>query len=266
MRNESLETFSFVILSYYPCRCPIFRKACNVFSNDASKAMASSRTAQAASPRSSTPQSGMVPRRMSTWQRLAKRTFDIVGSLAFLILFAPLLITIALCVGLTSGWPVHYRQTRIGRGGRWFHFYKFRSMVRASDQALRDHLRSDPAARAEWDAFQHLRKDPRITPVGRYIRKFSLDELPQFWNVLIGDMSLVGPRPCMQRQASLYGDAWGHYCAVRPGITGLWQVSGRNRLTFAQRVALDVKYIDEWSLRRDLSILLRTVRAVAAGD
>ena len=206
------------------------------------------------------------PHTLSARQRIAKRALDVVGASVFLLVFAPLLLVIAACVGLTSGWPVHYRQTRIGRGGRPFHFYKFRSMVRDSDRVLQRVIDTDPEARAEWDAFQHLRNDPRITPVGRYLRKSSLDELPQFWNVLMGDMSLVGPRPCMEKQAGMFGDAWGHYCAVRPGISGLWQVSGRNRLTFAQRVELDVKYVEEWSFRLDLSILFRTFRAVAAGD
>lgn len=208
----------------------------------------------------------VLPHTLSARQRIAKRTLDIVGALAFLLVFAPLLLVIAACVGLTSGWPVHYRQTRIGRGGRPFHFYKFRSMVRDSDQVLQRVIDRNPEARAEWDAFQHLTNDPRITPVGRYLRKSSLDELPQFWNVLIGDMSLVGPRPCMEKQVGMFGNAWDHYCAVRPGISGLWQVSGRNRLTFAQRVELDVKYVDEWSFWLDLSILLKTFRAVAAGD
>jgi lipopolysaccharide/colanic/teichoic acid biosynthesis glycosyltransferase len=205
------------------------------------------------------------PRGLSIGQRALKRAFDIVGSLAFLILFAPLFLAIAFGVGATSGWPVHYRQTRMGRGGLKFHFYKFRSMVRDSDRALADLLRRDERARAEWNTFQHLREDPRVTPIGRYLRKFSLDELPQFWNVLKGDMSLVGPRPCMERQASLYGPAWGHYCAVRPGITGVWQVSGRNDLTFAQRVELDVGYVEHWSLWLDCKILFRTLHAVAAG-
>ena len=206
------------------------------------------------------------PRVLSWRQRFGKRAFDVSGALTFFILLAPLLIGIALLVGLTSGWPVHYRQTRLGLGGRPFNFYKFRSMVRNSDQALKDLLDRDPGACAEWKAFQHLRQDPRITPIGRYLRKYSLDELPQFWNVLIGDMSLVGPRPCMVRQASMFGDKWDHYCAMRPGISGLWQVSGRNSLTFAERVELDAKYVDEWSFWLDLSILLRTFRAVMAGD
>ncbi|MGJ7580359.1 sugar transferase [Variovorax sp. RHLX14] len=206
------------------------------------------------------------PRTLSLGQRAVKRAMDIVGALAFFALFAPLLLAIALCVGLSSGWPVHFRQTRMGRGGSRFHFYKFRSMVTDSDRVLRELLDRDPDARAEWNAFQHLRKDPRITRIGRYLRKSSFDEFPQFWNVLIGDMSLVGPRPCLERQASMFGDAWGHYCAVRPGISGLWQVSGRNQLTFAQRVELDVYYVENWSIRLDLSILLKTTRAVFAGD
>ncbi len=223
-------------------------------------------SAQRAGTRAGSQAGRMPPRALSLGQRALKRAFDIAGALAFFCLLAPLLLAIALCVGLSSGWPVHYRQTRVGRGGSHFAFYKFRSMVRNSDKALKDLLDRDANARAEWNTFQHLRKDPRITPVGRYLRKSSIDEFPQFWNVLIGDMSLVGPRPCMPRQASMFGDAWGHYCAMRPGITGLWQVSGRNRLTFAQRVELDVEYVENWSFRRDLAILLRTFRAVVAGD
>ena len=207
-----------------------------------------------------------TPRALSFGQRAVKRSLDIVGALAFFALFAPLLLVISLCVGLSSGWPVHFRQTRMGRNGRRFHFYKFRSMVPDADRVLKELLDRDPDARAEWNAFQHLKNDPRITRIGRYLRKSSFDEFPQFWNVLIGDMSLVGPRPCMERQASMFGDAWGHYCAVRPGISGLWQVSGRNRLTFAQRVELDVDYVENWSIWLDLSILLRTTRAVFAGD
>ena len=223
-------------------------------------------SAQRAEALAGSPPGRTPPRELSASPRAMKRAFDIVGALAFFCFLAPLLVAIALCVGLTSGWPVHYRQTRIGRGGRHFAFYKFRSMVRNSDKALKDLLDRDADARAEWNTFQHLQKDPRITPVGHYLRKSSIDEFPQFWNVLIGDMSLVGPRPCMPRQASMFGDAWGHYCAMRPGITGLWQVSGRNRLTFSQRVELDVEYVEKWSFRRDLSILLRTFRAVIAGD
>ena len=192
---------------------------------------------------------------------VVKRAIDIVGALAFFAFFGPLYVIVAACVWLGGGHPVHYHQTRMGRGGRPFRFHKFRSMVIDSDRVLEAHLARDPAARAEWDTFQKLENDPRILPVGRLIRRLSLDELPQFWNVLKGDMSLVGPRPCMERQRALYGAAWPHYTAMRPGLTGLWQVSQRNEQTFAQRVALDVAYVEDWSLWLDCRILMRTVRA-----
>jgi len=194
--------------------------------------------------------------------RLVKRGIDILGALLFFAFFGPLYAALALCVWTGGGHPVHYTQTRLGRGGRPFRFYKFRSMVLDADRVLERHLAGDPAARAEWDTYQKLENDPRVLPVGRMLRRFSLDELPQFWNVLRGDMSLVGPRPCMERQRGLYGDAWSHYAAVRPGLTGLWQVSRRNELSFAQRAELDIAYVENWSLRLDFSILLRTVRAV----
>ncbi|MDB5879671.1 MAG: UDP-phosphate galactose phosphotransferase [Variovorax sp.] len=237
-----------------------------MFFSEDSKARRTSISVLSAATSSAPSASRAPPRRLSFGQRVIKRSLDIVGALAFFALFAPLLLAIALGVGLSSGWPVHFRQTRMGRDGRRFHFYKFRSMVPDAERVLKELLDRDPDARAEWNAFQHLKNDPRITRIGRYLRKSSFDEFPQFWNVLVGDMSLVGPRPCLERQASMFGDAWGHYCAVRPGISGLWQVSGRNRLTFAQRVELDVDYVEIWSIWLDLSILLRTTRAVIAGD
>ena len=191
-----------------------------------------------------------------------KRAVDIAGALTFFLVFGPLYVAVALCVWLGGSHPIHYCQTRLGRRGRPFRFYKFRSMVLDSDRVLDEHLARDPAARAEWDTFQKLENDPRVLPVGRFIRQLSLDELPQFWNVLKGDMSLVGPRPCMERQRPLYGAAWPYYAAMRPGLTGLWQVSRRNELTFAQRAELDVEYVERWSLWLDCKILLRTVRAV----
>ena len=241
-------------------------KVSSVFFSEDSKARRTSGSALSAAPSSSPSAFRAPPRPLSFGQQAVKRSLDIVGALAFFMLFAPLLLAIALCVGLSSGWPVHFRQTRMGRDGRRFPFYKFRSMVPDAERVLKELLDRDPDARAEWNAFQHLKNDPRITRIGRYLRKSSFDEFPQFWNVLVGDMSLVGPRPCLERQASMFGDAWGHYCAVRPGISGLWQVSGRNRLTFAQRVELDVDYVENWSIWLDLSILLKTVRAVIAGD
>ena len=185
---------------------------------------------------------------------------------ALLLLLLPLFCCIAIGVRMSSSGPILYSQKRIGRGGRVFRFYKFRSMVPDSDRVLERFLDSDQEARSEWDTFQKLTSDPRITPFGHFIRRTSLDELPQLWNVAIGDMSLVGPRPCMPDQKRLYGPYWQAYCAMRPGISGLWQVSGRNRLSYAQRVELDAKYVREWSLFNDFKILLRTVRVVITAD
>jgi lipopolysaccharide/colanic/teichoic acid biosynthesis glycosyltransferase len=203
---------------------------------------------------------------LTVTQRALKRSVDIVGALAFFVLLGPLYLLVAAAVLIGMGRPVHYWQTRLGQDGRPFRCYKFRSMVKESAKVLARHLEHDAAARKQWDEFQKLENDPRITRVGRVIRRFSLDELPQFFNVLKGDMSLVGPRPCMVRQRSLYGRSWVHYCHMRPGITGLWQVSGRNRLPYADRVALDAQYAAEWSLRLDARILARTVWVVLSGD
>lgn len=199
-------------------------------------------------------------------QRIVKRAIDIVGALVFFVVFGPLYLAVAAAVLISMGRPVHFWQYRLGRHGQRFRFHKFRSMVRNAPDVLDEHLSRNDVARTEWAMFQKLEHDPRITPVGHFIRKLSLDELPQFWNVLKGDMSLVGPRPCMERQRSLHASSWTHYCAMRPGITGLWQVSGRNRLSYAQRVALDVEYVDNWSLWLDVKILLRTVLAVVGRD
>jgi len=198
--------------------------------------------------------------------RGAKRLFDIAGALCFFSLGLPLYLGVALCVCLSSPGPVHYWQFRVGQNGRRFRFYKFRSMVQDSEEVLSSLLESDDDARAQWETYQKLDDDPRITKVGRWIRRTSLDELPQFWNVLKGDMSLVGPRPCMEQQSSLYGENWAVYCAVKPGLTGLWQVSGRNRLSYLDRVELDRSYVTNWTFRKDLQILFRTVAVVFTGD
>jgi Undecaprenyl-phosphate galactose phosphotransferase WbaP len=194
-----------------------------------------------------------------------KRGMDVAGALLFFVAFLPLYLTVALSVKLTSKGPVFFVQKRIGQNGRSFQFYKFRSMVENSEEALSSFLDSDDGARSEWMTYQKLQRDPRITPVGRFIRRTSLDELPQFWNVLKGDMSLVGPRPCMLDQRDLYGPHWSAYCAVKPGITGLWQVSGRNSLTYQQRVQLDAEYVKNWSLLFDVRILAKTVLVVLTG-
>src|SRR5687767_4056210 len=162
---------------------------------------------------SSAPPAYVHPRKLTRLERATKRTIDIVGALTFFILFGPLYLLVALGVRISMGRPVHFWQNRLGESGQRFRFYKFRSMVHNSEVVLDEFLSRNDMARTEWDTFQKLEKDPRITPIGQFIRKLSLDELPQFWNVLKGDMSLVGPRPCMERQRSLYGKGWEHYCA-----------------------------------------------------
>ncbi|MDQ0571968.1 exopolysaccharide production protein ExoY [Variovorax paradoxus] len=203
--------------------------------------------------------------RHPTMLRAGKRAVDIAASLFFFTAFGWLYVLLAIGVFLSSGAPVLYSQPRFGRGGRVFKFYKFRSMLPNSAQILEEHLRKDPVARQQWDDYQKLENDPRITRFGKFIRKTSLDELPQFWNVLVGDMSLVGPRPCMLDQKGLYGADWSFYCAVRPGITGLWQVSGRNQLSYKKRVALDVAYVETLSVGRDIGIFIKTIWVVAVG-
>lgn len=198
--------------------------------------------------------------------RAVKRGIDIVGALVFFTLFLPLYVAVAIGVRRSSPGPALYSQHRVGRHGRIFRFYKFRSMVLDSEEVLSSFLDSDPDAKSEWETFQKLNDDPRVTRFGRFIRKTSLDELPQFWNVLKGEMSLVGPRPCMPAQEGFYGAYWPIYCAMKPGLTGLWQVSGRNRLSYRQRVRLDARYAREWSLWLDAKILLKTVKVVLTGD
>jgi lipopolysaccharide/colanic/teichoic acid biosynthesis glycosyltransferase len=163
---------------------------------------------------------------------------------------------------LTSGKPGIYKQPRYGRDGRVFSFYKFRTMVPDADAVLERYLRGNEAARRQWEMYQKLDRDPRITRFGAVLRKYSLDELPQFWNVLKGDMSVVGPRPCMFAQKELYGVYWSSYCAVRPGITGLWQVSGRNEISYRRRAAMDADYVATLSIRQDIAILLKTFLVV----
>lgn len=139
-------------------------------------------------------------------------------------------------------------------------------MALNSDDVLNSFLDSNADARRHWEQYQKIENDPRVTLFGAFIRRTSLDELPQLWNVLVGDMSLVGPRPCMVQQRRLYGANWATYCVMRPGLTGLWQVSGRNRLSYSERVALDVAYVNRWTLWLDLAVLLKTIKVVWSGD
>lgn len=196
----------------------------------------------------------------------AKRGFDLLVSAVLLVLLAPVMLVLAILVRLDGG-PAFFGHPRVGRDGRTFACLKFRSMATDSQALLDALLAADPAARDEWAATRKLRRDPRITPIGRFLRNTSLDELPQLLNVLRGDMSLVGPRPVVQAELDQhYGPAAASYLAVRPGMTGLWQVSGRSDVGYADRVALDVAYVRRPSFRNDLSILLRTVLVVARGS
>ena len=197
------------------------------------------------------------------FQRVMKRLSDIMLSAVLLTLLSPLLLTIAAWIKIDSGGKVIFHQMRVGRGGRQFKALKFRTMVPDAEEILREYLQNNPAARAEWETFQKLKSDPRVIPrIGAVLRRFSLDELPQLWNVLKGDMSLVGSRPCTPDQIDLYKDLFTLYVRMRPGITGLWQISGRNHLPYADRVKLDYYYVQNWSLWLDYYILLRTVRTV----
>jgi exopolysaccharide production protein ExoY len=190
------------------------------------------------------------------------RAIDIIASLVLLIFLAPLLALIVIAVRLTDKGPILFAHSRIGRHGTRFRCLKFRSMAVDADLRLESILASSESARSEWAAGQKLRIDPRLTRIGGALRKTSLDELPQLINVLRGEMSLVGPRPIVDAEVSRYGRYFSTYCIVRPGITGLWQVSGRSDTSYRRRVALDVSYVRAKSLRLDLFILLMTVPRV----
>lgn len=201
-------------------------------------------------------------RRNSTDFELS-RAFDVGLSLGILLFCLPLMLAVAFAIKVQDGGPALFGHSRIGRDGKTFRCWKFRSMVTDAEARLAAVLASDPKARAEWAADHKLRRDPRITPLGRFIRLTSIDELPQLFNVLAGDMSLVGPRPIVTAEIARYGRWFRHYCSVRPGITGLWQVSGRNDVDYRRRVAMDVLFSKTRSARRYLWILFMTVPAVA---
>jgi len=188
--------------------------------------------------------------------------FDKCFALTALVFFLPLFVVVGLLLLIREGRPLFFGHERVGKGGRRFRCYKFRTMVPDARERLAALLESDPAAKAEWDANQKLENDPRVTCLGLFLRKSSLDELPQFWNVLRGDMAVVGPRPIVQDEAAHYGEHFAEFLSVRPGITGLWQVSGRSSTSYDERVALDLDYIRNRSLRRDLAIIAKTVKVV----
>jgi exopolysaccharide production protein ExoY len=198
-------------------------------------------------------------RKEPLYRRTLKRWLDVGFVLMALPFVVPVLLVLTGVLKATGHSPF-FTQDRVGQGGRIFKLWKLRTMVPDADARLQDYLRKDDAARREWEAFQKLSRDPRITEFGQFLRKSSLDELPQLWNVLVGDMSLVGPRPMMIEQQDLYpGNA---YYALRPGLTGTWQISDRNQSTFAQRAEFDAEYERSLSFFKDLRILLATVGVV----
>ena len=195
----------------------------------------------------------------------AKVVADLVLSAILLVMLLPVLAGIAIVVGMDGG-PVVYKHLRIGRGGKRFYCLKFRSMTMDAERVLAERLANDPAAREEWMQTQKLRDDPRVTSVGRFLRATSLDELPQLFNVLKMDMSLVGPRPIVENELARYGSNVRYYLQARPGVTGLWQVSGRSNTSYSRRVALDAWYVKNWRFWRDIAILFRTVSVVVRRD
>jgi exopolysaccharide production protein ExoY len=208
--------------------------------------------------------SSIGPRR--TWRRRptfdSKRLFDFHCALGAIVLLAPLLATVALTLLVLQGRPVLIRHRRVGRGGSSFPCFKFRTMVRDADKILQAVLAQDTALQAEWAETRKLRRDPRITSFGRVLRESSVDEVPQLFNILLGHMSFVGPRPIVADEVDLYGVKIHHYYQVRPGLTGAWQIGGRSDVGFATRVDLDSAYVQSWTFRADLVILAKTVPVV----
>ena len=195
---------------------------------------------------------------------MSTRIFDIIFSLIVLILAAPLYLLLALGIKLSSKGPVFFTDIRVGLLGKIFYCFKFRTMYMDAPEKLQAILARNPSFQEEWDSYQKLKKDPRITYCGRFLRKFSLDELPQFFNVLIGDMSVVGPRPYFKSQidTSKSPSVYNKILSVKPGITGLWQISGRSNLSYKERVALEESYVDKKSFLLDLKIILKTLPAI----
>lgn len=197
--------------------------------------------------------------------RLAKRIFDFILTIVGGILISPILLILAVIVGIDNKGRIIFAHRRVGRKGKTFPCYKFQTMVPDAQERLEEYLRENPEARKEWEASFKLTNDPRVTKLGAFLRKTSLDELPQLWNVLMGDMSLVGPRPIVVKEVKFYGENIEEYYMVPPGITGMWQVNGRSDTTYEERVAMDTWYVRNWSVWIDLVYLFKTVKAVFTG-
>jgi len=203
---------------------------------------------------------------LSTRAQFLKKLIDVVGSFAGILLTAPFFALAALLIKLDSPGRVFYRQLRVGSQGKIFYLLKFRTMHQDADKILAQKFLENPALKQEWDCYQKLKKDPRVTRIGHFLRKFSLDEFPQLINIVRGEMSLVGPRPILMEQREIYGSTYKDYIQVTPGLTGLWQVSGRNGTSFTRRAELDNEYIQRWSIWMDIYILLKTVKVVLWSD
>ena len=197
---------------------------------------------------------------------IAKRLIDILLSALAITAFLPLLLAIAILVKLTSQGPIFFSHTRYGRDGRTFGALKFRTMLEDGERILADYLQAHPEDVFEWQKDHKLKNDPRITPIGKWLRRLSLDELPQLFNVIAGQMSLVGPRPIVKAEISKYGRGFALYARALPGITGLWQVSGRNNTTYQERIAFDEFYVNNWSVWLDAYILIRTIKVVLTAE
>lgn len=195
---------------------------------------------------------------------IAKRAFDVSAACLGLIFLSPLFLMVMLLVKLSDRGPIFYGHRRIGHNGQEFRCLKFRTMVTNGDKVLQEHLRNNPKAMEEWRETRKLQDDPRVTAVGAVLRKLSLDELPQLFNIIRGEMSVVGPRPVVRDELEMYENAAVYYLQSRPGLTGLWQISGRNDVSYATRVAFDTHYVENWSLVRDVVIIARTIPAVCA--
>src|SRR5271155_35852 len=210
-------------------------------------------------------QNGSAPSEFFRY-RVIKRFCDVLLVLISMPVLLLVLGAVSAVVMLSSPGPIFYSHRRIRKGGAFFSMWKFRTMCVNSAEVLEDYLARHPDAQAEWNETHKLRKDPRITPLGVFLRRYSLDELPQLWNVLMGQMSLVGPRPIVAAEVEKYRDCFDCYCRVKPGLTGLWQVSGRSALSYERRVALDCEYVERWSLMRDIWILMKTFSSVVNQD
>lgn len=211
----------------------------------------------------------MLPERLFLqkleYRAAAWKFFNQATATALLLLFSPLMLVVIAFIWRFDGAPFIFAHYRVGKDGKVFPCLKFRTMVRNSEQVLQDLLCTNPAAREEWERDRKLSNDPRITPIGRILRKTSLDELPQLFNVLRGDMNLVGPRPIMLCELPRYGHVRWHYLSVKPGMTGLWQVSGRNSTSYEERVELDRHYVEQRTGWLDICILFRTLGVVLSG-